>query len=104
MWGLIGVLRGQEVSQAYAHGAGGALAPVGEPVVLREGEVDAVSPRIGDIHRVQNAFDDRSSISIHVYGANIGAVQRSVYAEDGSRKVFVSGYANDWVPNLWRSP
>jgi predicted metal-dependent enzyme (double-stranded beta helix superfamily) len=34
------------------------------------------------------------SISIHVYGANIGTVRRSVYAEDGTRKPFISGYAN----------
>jgi predicted metal-dependent enzyme (double-stranded beta helix superfamily) len=63
--------------------------------------VAAVSPTIGDIHRVSNAFSDCTSISIHVYGANIGAVHRWVYAEDGSRKPFVSGYSNAWVPNLW---
>jgi hypothetical protein len=28
-------------------------------------------------------------------------VQRWVYAEDGSRKPFISGYANAWLPNLW---
>jgi len=50
---------------------------------------------------VRNAHDDRVSISVHVYGANIGAVKRSVYAADGSPKPFVSGYSNDWLPNLW---
>jgi predicted metal-dependent enzyme (double-stranded beta helix superfamily) len=63
--------------------------------------VEAVSPANGDIHRVHNAYDDRVSISIHVYGANIGAVRRSVYAEDGTRKPFISGYANSQLPNLW---
>lgn len=38
---------------------------------------------------------------IHVYGANIGAVHRWVYAPDGTRKPFVSGCSNTWVPNLW---
>ena len=57
--------------------------------------------RIGDVHVVENALADRPSISIHVYGANIGAVRRAVYAEDGSRKPFVSGYSNAWLPNLW---
>ncbi len=101
VWGLIGMLRGEELSQRYAPDATGHLQVQGDAVRLRPGDVEAVSPRLGDIHRVRNAFADRTSISIHVYGANIGAVQRWVYAEDGSRKPFVSGYSNDWVPNLW---
>jgi len=61
-----------------------------------------VSPTVGDIHRVANAFADRVSISIHVYGGNIGAVRRAVYdAETGEEKPFVSGYTNLVVPNLW---
>lgn len=101
VWGLIGMLRGEETAQAYGLGADGALVAQGAPVTLRPGQVEAVSPSIGDIHQVANAFADRSSISIHVYGANIGAVRRWVYAADGTRKPFVSGYSNDWVPNLW---
>lgn len=104
VWGLIGMLRGEELSQPYAADATGRLQPQGEARRLRPGDVEAVSPRLGDIHRVRNAFDDRTSISIHVYGANIGAVQRWVYAEDGTRKAFVSGYSNDWLPNLWHRP
>jgi predicted metal-dependent enzyme (double-stranded beta helix superfamily) len=68
---------------------------------LRAGEVDAVSPRIGDIHRVANGLADRPSVSIHVYGANIGAVERATYAPDGAPKSFISGYANSVIPNLW---
>ena len=101
VWGLIGMLRGQEVSQPYEVDPGGRAVPAGDPVVLRPGQVEAVSPRLGDIHRVHNAFDDRVSISIHVYGANIGAVRRWVYPAEGGRKPFVSGYSNAWVPNLW---
>ncbi len=104
VWGLIGMLRGAEWSQAYARDADGRLQPQGEPLRLEPGQVEAVSPTLGDIHRVSNAFDDRVSVSIHVYGANIGAVQRWVYAEDGSRKAFVSGYSNDWLPKLWTGP
>ncbi len=62
----------------------------------------AVSPDIGDIHRVANAYDDRVSISIHIYGGNIGAVARAVYDPDtGAEKPFVSGYSNTAMPNLW---
>lgn len=101
VWGLIGMLRGQETAQAYGRDAQGRLVPQGEPVTLSPGQVEAVSPRIGDVHRVANAFNDRTSISIHVYGANIGTVKRHVFTEDGSVKDFVSGYSNAWVPNLW---
>ena len=95
------MLRGEEVSQPYALDGQGQALPQGAPTTLRQGAVEAVSPRIGDIHRVVNAFADRVSISIHVYGANIGTVHRHVYAEDGTVKPFVSGYSNAWLPNLW---
>lgn len=101
VWGLIGLLRGAEQSQAYGRGADGHWSPHGAPVTLVPGQVEAVSPRIGDVHRVSNALADRPSISIHVYGANIGAVQRAVYLEDGTRKPFVSGYNNSTLPNFW---
>jgi predicted metal-dependent enzyme (double-stranded beta helix superfamily) len=100
VWGLVGVLRGAELSQAYAP-TGGHLKPTGPVHRLGPGEVEAVSPSIGDIHRVTNAFDDRASISIHVYGANIGAVSRHTYDETGRAKPFISGYSNQHVPNLW---
>jgi predicted metal-dependent enzyme (double-stranded beta helix superfamily) len=93
-WGLIGMLRGAEIEQHYARQADGALIPEGEPHRLHAGAVDAVSPRIGDLHRVSNAYDDRTSISIHVYGGNIGKTLRAVYETDGTSKTFISGYSN----------
>ena len=101
VWGLIGLLRGQEVSQAFGPDAQGRLVPQGAASLLHPGQVAAVSPTLGDIHQVHNPLADQVSISIHVYGANIGAVQLGVYADDGSRQPFVSGYANAWLPNLW---
>ncbi len=101
VWGLIGMLRGAEYSQPFGRGPDGVLRPEGAAVRLDPGQVEAVSPRIGDIHQVSNAHDDRVSISIHVYGANIGAVERAVYLEDGSEKPFISGYSNTYLPNLW---
>ena len=100
VWRLVGVLWGAEVSQAYAcHGE--TLVAEGPARRLGPGEVEAVSPRFGDIHRVANAFADRPAISIHVYGANIGAVRRSTYDAQGRPKPFVSGYANATTPNIW---
>jgi predicted metal-dependent enzyme (double-stranded beta helix superfamily) len=101
VWGLIGVLRGAELAAPYARNGDGTLRRTGAEVRLEAGDVEAVSPRIGDIHRVRNAYDDRTSISIHVYGANIGAVRRSTYTPDGLPKPFLAGYSNDTLPNLW---
>lgn len=100
VWGLVGVLRGAELSQAYER-RGEALAAAGEVHRLEAGQVEAVSPTVGDIHRVANAFDDRVSISIHVYGADIGAVRRSTYDAEGNPKAFVSGYADAPPPLLF---
>ncbi|HEY0208052.1 cysteine dioxygenase [Acerihabitans sp.] len=100
VWGLIGMLRGAEQSQLFSRGSEG-LHPTGDPVRLEPGDVEAVSPRVGDIHQVSNAFGDRVSVSIHVYGANIGAVRRATYQPDGSEKRFISGYSNTLLPNIW---
>lgn len=100
-WGLIGMLRGAEYSQPFKLEADGRPLPDGAAIRLEPGQVERVSPRVGDIHRVHNAFDDRTSISIHVYGGNIGGIHRSVYTEDGEHKPFISGYSNTHLPNLW---
>jgi predicted metal-dependent enzyme (double-stranded beta helix superfamily) len=103
VWGLVGILRGAEISTSYTSSPGGALI-AGAPERLETGAVAAVSPEIGDIHSIANAFDDRVSISIHVYGGNIGTIRRSVFdPASGVAKVFVSGYSNASIPNLWTS-
>ena len=102
VWGLVGVLRGEEVSVGYERRPDGSLQG-GAPTKLRRGEVVAVSPRIGDIHAIANGLPDAASISIHVYGGNIGTIRRSTFdARTGVEKEFVSGYANASIPNLWR--
>ena len=94
VWGVIGMLRGAERCVAYRQ-EGAGLVPVGEEIQLAPGDVEVVSPTVGDIHRVANAFGDRVSISIHAYGANIGRVRRHVFdVQTGAAKEFVSGYAN----------
>ena len=98
VWGLIGVLRGAELCQPFAQNAQGRWLPSAEQTRLEAGTVEAVSPTVGDVHRVWNALADSPSISIHVYGANIGKVRRHVFEEDGTVKEFVSGYSNAEVP------
>lgn len=101
VWGMIGLLRGREASRRYDRTPDGRLTPRDAIDALSPGDVDTVSPRLGDIHRVWNAQPDAPSISIHVYGGNIGAIERATYALDGTEKRFISGYANTTLPNLW---
>jgi 3-mercaptopropionate dioxygenase len=100
VWGLVGILRGGELSTDFTE-QNGKLIP-GQTELLSPGRVVAVSPRLGDIHQIANAHDDAASISIHVYGGNIGRIRREVFLPDtGEVKPFISGYANTDVPNLW---
>ncbi|HYG43112.1 MAG TPA: cysteine dioxygenase, partial [Bordetella sp.] len=94
VWGVIGMLRGAETGTRYSLQNGTLAIADGPAQLLQAGQVEQVSPSIGDVHRVQNASADQVSISIHCYGADIGQVQRHVYYEDGSPpKSFVSGYS-----------
>ena len=100
-WGLVGSLRGRERETTYALQSDGSYKPSGRGI-LTPGQTTAVSPTLGDVHEVANDLDDRTSISIHVYGRNIGRVSRHVFdPATGAAKTFVSGYASAVVPNLW---
>ncbi len=101
VWGLVGVLRGEERSVSYDRNADGSLR-AGPATRLQKGTVAAVSPDIGDIHAISNGLPEQSSISIHVYGGNIGRIRRATFDEaTGAEREFISGYSNRTVPNLW---
>jgi len=93
VWGVIGVLEGAEVSTGFKRDNAG-LYEILPKNHLAVGDSDWFSPASGDIHAVENAFDDQVSISIHIYGANIGKVERFTYQLDGTAKQFISGYSN----------
>lgn len=94
VWGVIGMLRGAELAQRYRVGPQG-MEQDGPTQTLQSGEVATVSPAVGDIHRVANAFADRVSISIHDYGSDIGRTRRHVFdPRTGAATEFISGYAN----------
>ena len=96
VWGLVGVMRGAEACEEYSPDIRKTNSHEVKP-----GQVDRVSPRIGDVHVVSNA-GAQTAVSIHVYGANIGAVRRHTYdPATGQPREFVSGYHNAAVPNLW---
>lgn len=102
VWGMVGVMRGAELCEEFSlEPKSNKLQPKAKHQ-LQCGGIDIVSPRVGDIHKVSNAHSDRTSVSIHVYGANIGAVKRHVYEPDtGKSKSFISGYSNNVIPNIW---
>lgn len=102
VWGMVGVMRGSELCEEFNFTPDGDTLTAAGSHQIAPGGIDLVSPRIGDIHRVSNALADKPSVSIHVYGANIGAVSRHVYdLKSGKKSTFISGYSSNVVPNLW---
>lgn len=100
VWGVIGVLRGEERNERFRRLPGTGLEVVGVDTLV-VGDLEVVSPRLGDIHRVSNV-GSQTAVSIHVYGANIGTVERRIYDPDtGAVEPFISGYSNDTLPNFW---
>jgi predicted metal-dependent enzyme (double-stranded beta helix superfamily) len=105
VWGLVGILRGAESCREYAPDGPTRVVDGGREHRMDPGAIEAVSPTVGDWHVVSNAMPDRTSVSIHVYGANIGAVRRHMIDAQGAVADFVSGYSVPSVPNLWdRAP
>ena len=98
--GLIGMLRGSERSSQLrfrrhrppARGAIDRLSP---------GAVTAVSPRIGDIHRVENALlaavDQHPRLWLQYRRSHTAHLR----CRNSNEKPFVSGYSNKMLPNIW---
>lgn len=96
VWALIGMLRGGERAESFEAGLPGQPMQSLGIEDLNPGTVESLSPLAGDIHRVSNKYEDRVSISVHVYGGNIGRVSRHVFDPQTSmRKPFISGYSNE---------
>ena len=89
VWGVIGIHKGLERTEAYRRRDGALV--LEKRIDAEVGDIGAVSPRIGDIHRVGNVSDE-VAISIHAYGGDIGNIERHVYDEQGRENGFVSGY------------
>lgn len=100
VWGLVGVLRGSERCDEFNFNGGRPL-PTGGHHLMQRGDIEAVSPTLGDWHRVSHGGGAGPAVSIHVYGANIGAVRRHRLDDAGTLLDFVSGYDSPVVPNLW---
>ena len=99
VWGMVGVLRGRERCEEFSlpFAPDGPLVP-GAVHEIGPGDIDFVSPSIGDIHRVSNALADGVSVSIHVYGADLAALTRSRFDAGGAAIPFVTAYASCLIP------
>lgn len=102
VWCLIGILRGVERFDEYRHeGEGKPMQKTGEHL-CRAGDIDVVSPTVGDIHVIVNDAHDQAAVSVHVFGADIGGLMRRSFSlATGAPHPLVSGYANSLLPNLW---
>ena len=91
-WGLVGLYRGTQDEEIYAHG-GGKLALV-ERRALRPGDFYALIPPTDDIHRVRTTSPE-TSVSIHLLTSDTGCVWRHSFdANSGEASPFRSGYDN----------
>jgi len=101
VWGAIGQLRGAEQSTPYRLDESGEL-KAGHPFQSKVGEVFSFSAiNNNDIHQVANTSPE-TAISIHVYGANIGVVERNVFDKETSQpRSFISSYDSNLMPNIW---
>lgn len=100
-WGVIGQYEGHEEETRFRRtddGTRDGFAEL-EPVsthTFRPGEVAHVYPPDRDVHRILNNSDS-PTISIHIYGGDIGTQRRHSFNLDNGRvQEFVSGY--DVVP------
>lgn len=73
-WGVIGQLRGAELTREYEPPRDGLALNLRSESVLLPGQTAVVSPTVGDVHEVKNVADG-VSVSIHVYGAYLPAIE-----------------------------
>lgn len=94
-WGVVGIYSGAEREIRYvkpdAAAEGKPLTPAGEHTWHR-GEVTVCCTTDDDVHAV-TAVGDEPTIGIHVYGGNIGTLNRPAYdPATGAIQWFVSGW------------
>lgn len=91
-WGVVGIYSGAEREIRYAKPGGpGPLTPLADQVWER-GQVTVCCTTDDDVHSVV-AEGDEPTVGIHVYGADIGAIERRMYdPATGEVRWFVSGW------------
>jgi len=96
-WGVIGQFEGEEEEIRFRI-LDNRLERIGA-VTARPGDVSHVYPPSRDIHQIHNR-SNTSTISIHIYGGDIGSQRRHTYDPNTSAmQEFISGY--DPVAESW---
>jgi predicted metal-dependent enzyme (double-stranded beta helix superfamily) len=91
-WGLVGLYRGRQDEDVYAHGDDGLR--LVDRRSLEAGDLYALIPPRDDIHRVRTTSPEQS-VSIHLLTNDTGCVWRHAYdPESGETTAFRSGYVN----------
>ena len=91
-WGLVGLYRGTQDEEIYAHRNGGLELVERRSVV--PGDFYVLIPPRDDIHRVRTTSAE-TSVSIHLLTNDTGCVWRHAYdPESGEARPFRSGYVN----------
>jgi predicted metal-dependent enzyme (double-stranded beta helix superfamily) len=94
VWEIAGVLHGA-INRQRLDGSPTKSAQAGASRLLQARAVEAArSSASGEGFELRNALDDRTSIIIHVYGGDIGAISRRSGASGGSVDAPPLGYAN----------
>lgn len=90
-WGVIGQYVGVEEESRFRLLPGGGIGKA-RVVTVRPGDVSHVYPPGRDIHQIVNR-GATPTISIHVYGGDIGSQARHIYdPATGEKRPFISGY------------
>jgi predicted metal-dependent enzyme (double-stranded beta helix superfamily) len=96
-WGVIGQYKGEEEETRFRI-VDNRLERIGL-VLARPGDVSHVYPPSRDIHQIHNR-SNTPTISIHIYGGDIGSQRRHTYDPNTSAmQEFISGY--DPVAESW---
>jgi 3-mercaptopropionate dioxygenase len=91
-WGLVGLYRGTQDEEIYAHGERGLR--LVERRSLQPGDLYALFPPTDDIHRVRTTSPE-ASVSIHLLTNDTGCVWRHAWdTASGHARPFRSGYVN----------
>src|SRR5262249_41229662 len=89
-WGVIGQYQGEEEESRFRIREG--RLETLSSFVAHPGDVSHVYPPYRDVHQILNKTAT-PTISIHVYGGDIGSQERHAYdAQTGESRIFVSGY------------
>lgn len=92
-WGVVGIYSGAEREFRYVKPTeeGIPLTPAGEQV-FEQGQVTVCCTTDDDVHSVAGVGDE-PTVGIHVYGADIGAIERRRYdPETGAVEWFTGGW------------